>query len=72
MSENEGLKLRGASADLICEDETGSDDTTSTDTEEEEEEPSGSGILEDDQKQLVISLDQTSLPTSTTTRHEYR
>ena len=69
MSENEGLKLRGASADLICEDETGSDDTTSTDTEEEEE-PSGSGIFEDDQKQLVISLDQ--IPTSTTTRHEYR
>ena len=70
MSENEVLKLRGASADLICEDETGSDDTTSTDTEEEEEEPSGSGIFEDDQKQLVISLDQ--IPTSTTTRHEYR
>ena len=69
MSESEGLK-RGASADLICEEETGSDDTTSTDTEEEE--PSGSGVFDDDQKQLVISLDQTSLPTSTTTRHEYR
>jgi hypothetical protein len=66
MSENEVLK-RGC-ADLICEDETCSDDTTSTDTEE----PSGSGIFDDDQKQLVIPLDQAALPAATTTRHEYR